>query len=58
MRTQKLKNNLQFAVLKVIANAVSEKENTQYSEAYKLGLITPIEFLQNSKMKGEYLNEI
>lgn len=54
MKTQKLKNNLQFAVLQVIANVVSEKENTHYSEAYKLGLITPLEFLQNSKMKGDY----
>jgi hypothetical protein len=58
MKTLKLKNNLSDAILRTFADAVAEKENTYYSELYKLGFITPIEFLQNSKMKGEYLNKI
>lgn len=58
MKTQKLKNNLEFTLLKVIADSVAKKESTYYSELYKAGFITPLEFLQNSKMKGDYLNEI
>ncbi len=58
MKTIKLKNNLSDAILRIFADAVAKKENTYYSELYKVGFITPIEFLQNSKMKGEYLDEI
>jgi hypothetical protein len=58
METVKLKNNLRDAILRTLADAVSKKENSYYSEIYKSGYITPFEFLQNSKMKGQYLNEI
>jgi hypothetical protein len=58
IKVVKLKNDLRNAVLRTFADAVSKKENTYYAELYKIGMITPLEFLQNSEMKGEYLNEV
>ena len=52
MIKQQLKNRLVYEVEKIFADLIVTKENTQYTEAYKKGLITPNELITNSKLKS------
>ena len=49
-------NKLIFEIQKIFANLICEKENTDYTKAYKRGLITPNELIQNSQLKDIYTN--
>lgn len=50
MKKTKLVNSINYAILEIIADQIAIKENTHYTEAYKLGLITPAELIKNSKL--------
>jgi hypothetical protein len=53
-KIQKLKYRLQYETEKVFADLICKKENTEFTEAYKSGLITPIELIKNSMLRGLY----
>jgi hypothetical protein len=48
----KLAYRLVFETEKIFADLIATKEDTNYTNAYKLGLITPRELINNSKMKN------
>lgn len=48
----RLKYRLVYETEKIFADLIVTKENTRYTEAYKLGLITPSELIKNSKLKS------
>lgn len=50
MKKVKLINGINYAIFQVIADQIANKENTEYAAAYKLGLITPAELINNSKL--------
>ena len=49
-------NKLIFEIEETFANLICEKENTDYTTAYKSGLITPNELIQKSQLKDIYSN--
>lgn len=53
-KIQNLKYRLQFETEKVFADLICKKENTEFTDAYKIGLITPIELIKNSMLKDLY----
>jgi hypothetical protein len=55
-KIQKLKYRLQYETEKVFADLICKKENTEFTEAYKSGLIAPIELIKNSMLKDLYKN--
>ena len=55
-KIQKLKYRLQYETEKVFADLICKKENTGFTEAYKSGLIAPIELIKNSMLKDLYKN--
>lgn len=52
MTKQQLVNRLVYETEKIFADLIVTKEDTQYTEAYKKGLITPSELITNSKLKS------
>jgi hypothetical protein len=53
-KIQNLKYRLQFETEKVFADLICKKENTEFTDAYKSGLITSIELIKNSMLKDLY----
>jgi hypothetical protein len=56
MKKENLVNKLIFETEKIFADLICTKENTEFTDAYKSGLITPNELIQNSKLKDLYNN--
>lgn len=56
IKKNSLINNLIFGIEKTFAEMICKKENTDYTTAYKSGLITPNELIQNSQLKNIYSN--
>ena len=52
MTKTQLVYRLVFETEKIFADLIATKEETQYTKAYKIGLITPRELINNSKMKN------
>jgi hypothetical protein len=52
MTKTELAYRLVFETEKIFADLIATKEDTNYTKAYKLGLITPRELINNSKMKN------
>jgi len=51
-KKEKIVNDLLDVTMRWIADTVARDERTKYTKAYKEGMITPRELIQNSKMRG------